>query len=241
MLPPTFTRLAEIFALLFVTSFSPWAAGVASAPTPGPQLDLVARLGGNMTSVAVRGSLAYIGQGATFTVLDISNLQQITQKGTLAVPDQVNQIRLAGSLALLGTSSNGMLIIDISDPAHPWFRERYPFGVAADDLAVEGHLGYLLSRDALHPGSFQSGPHPHAELLEWSWFWLYQRSGSQRNGLPGLSRRPGQSRCPQSGRAVLSEQNSGFMPDRVCEEQQFAGDREPGILLLRMSEKNRTI
>jgi hypothetical protein len=149
MFPSTFARLAAVFALLFLTSFSPWAVSVASTPTPLRQLDLVTRLGGDMTSVAVRGSLAYIGQGWTFTVLDISNPQQITPKGTLAIPDQVNQIRLAGSLALLGTGGNGMLIIDISDPAHPWFRERFPFGVTVEDLAVEGHLGYYVSGDLI--------------------------------------------------------------------------------------------
>lgn len=82
--------------------------------------------GGNGTSVATKGTYAFVGttqnaSGAEFFVVDISNAAAPTQVATLEIGSDVNVVTIRGTKAYITTSfSNGeMKIIDITTPTTP--------------------------------------------------------------------------------------------------------------------------
>jgi hypothetical protein len=75
-------------------------------------VELVGQIGGRCYAVAVQGSYAYIGIGPRLAVLDISNPAHPTPVGRTAVlPDLVQDIALAGTLAYVADGEAGLVIL----------------------------------------------------------------------------------------------------------------------------------
>ncbi len=74
---------------------------------------------GNCFTVAVNGTRAYIGSGAVFTVLDVSQSNRPEKIGELYMPDIIRSIALSGSHAYVALLDKGLQVIDVSNPASP--------------------------------------------------------------------------------------------------------------------------
>lgn len=75
-----------------------------------------AAIGGG--SIQVSGKYAYVNNSSTFTAVDISDPTNPTVVQSLSVPGNASSIRVVNNLAFVGTQTNGLAVVDISDPSN---------------------------------------------------------------------------------------------------------------------------
>jgi hypothetical protein len=147
---------AALICLLF-TTLSRWAgaASAASASSnPATPLEFVSSLGGSITSVAVSGTIAYVGQGGTFATFDISDLTQVSRLDYVLLPNFAKRIQVHGSRAYITYGSiesgpSGMQIVEVSNPQSLQLLGSYTAGGEAADVEVEENFAYLTFSTAV--------------------------------------------------------------------------------------------
>jgi len=93
--------------------------GGVSLSAEGENVELVGHIGGVTHAVAVQGNHAYIGNGPSFTVLDISNpTSPIVLGRTDPLPSIIRGVAISGSFAYVAAGSD-FVIIDVTDPTSP--------------------------------------------------------------------------------------------------------------------------
>jgi hypothetical protein len=102
--------------------------------------------------VDLYGEIVCIGGNAgiyTYRIgLGIANLEQI---GFYDGGFQFNDIRVQGKIAYVAAGPDGLLTIDVRDPAAPILLDNYSIGVTdAKKLDVQGHMVCLLEAYAVH-------------------------------------------------------------------------------------------
>jgi hypothetical protein len=133
-------------ALVTVTN-STGTAYVSTAVTVVPplktQVDFVGSSGGGVPTVAIVGSLAYVGEGNQLTILDIGNPAAPRRLGGYSASDRVQDIEVAGSRAYMTIDMGGLHILDISNPAAPRRLGGYDTPGRAYDVQVVGNRAYV--------------------------------------------------------------------------------------------------
>jgi hypothetical protein len=113
------------------------APPVAHAPVPRPLEPLVQR----SYAVAVKDGFAYVGATVGLRVHDVRNPARAAVVGTLATPDSVSGIALAGTVAYLAAGPTGVIVADVTNPRAPAQVTRLDTPGAALQVHVEGaHL-----------------------------------------------------------------------------------------------------
>lgn len=138
-----FTGL-PLFGLLCLLTLCPTPAIAAPVPEQTDSaVTWLGSIGGAIQSVAVSGTIAYIGEGAALTVLDVSQPSQPVQIGRLPLPDLVYDIQLVGTQLHLATGYSGVQILDISTPASPLVVAGFDTAGFAYRTVSEGSLLYI--------------------------------------------------------------------------------------------------
>ncbi|MDQ2996411.1 MAG: IPT/TIG domain-containing protein, partial [Chloroflexota bacterium] len=106
-------------------------------------MQYVGSIGGGVPTVAVSGTLAYIGEGSELTILDVSNPATPARLGGLTTRERVQDIELAGNRLYLTDDHDGLLIVDVADPAHPQLLGSIDTPGQAYDVQVVGNRAYL--------------------------------------------------------------------------------------------------
>lgn len=109
----------------------------------GNNVEHIGHIGGQITAVAIQGNYAYIGEGWSLRILDISNPSAPKPKGNIVIPNGVNAVAVSGKLAYVADSSGGFRIIDVSIPEAPFKRGFHETPDFAHDLAIFGNLVYV--------------------------------------------------------------------------------------------------
>lgn len=111
---------------------------------------LLGQTGGSTFAVAVKGKIAFIGQGPRVVTLDISHADSPSLLGESALlPGLVTGIALEGKYVYAAARYGGLHIIEISDPAHPaLISSIQPEVPGCNAVFVESHTAYL----ACNPG-----------------------------------------------------------------------------------------
>ena len=104
---------------------------------------------GNCYAVDTDGEYAYIGNGGTFQVLDLSDPSSPQLVAEVILPDLVINICVSGDYAYVSAWTAGLRIIDISDPKHPLEVSFYD-EVLIVDVAVSEN--YAFAADASKGG-----------------------------------------------------------------------------------------
>ena len=115
------TRSRRLINSGIVVLFLLLTAGISTAAN----VNVIGRFGGVVDAVAIDGNYAYIGEGQNFVVLDISAPFNPLEMRSIITPSAINRITIAGSYAYLTSSSTGLSIVDISDPAAPILKGSY--------------------------------------------------------------------------------------------------------------------
>ena len=107
-------------------------------------VELVGRLGGLTYAVAVQGDYAYVGEGYSLTVLDVSNSAWPTIVGkTPPLPAIVRDVYVVGDYAYVADWSGGLRVIDVSNPVSPTEVGLYDTPGSAYGVTVAGNHAYI--------------------------------------------------------------------------------------------------
>jgi hypothetical protein len=98
------------------------------------------------------GELVCIGGSAGVYTYRIGNgMAMLEEIGAFAGGFTYNDIRVQGDVAYVAAGPDGLLTIDVSDPATPVLLDNYSIGVTyALKLDVQGHIACLLEENAVH-------------------------------------------------------------------------------------------
>ena len=120
------------------------AAQPLTAAATTNALKFAGSIGGALDAVSVNGSLAYIGEGASLSILDISDPAQPVRRAYVPLPQNPRDIHAAGSLVLVALGADGLQIIDVSNPDQPVLRRSYRTSGSVQQVQVSGSRAYLI-------------------------------------------------------------------------------------------------
>jgi hypothetical protein len=119
------------------------AARVAAS---AENVEVLGYIGGWIQTVDVQEGYAYVGEGHSLTVLDVSSPTSPTIVGkTLPMPGMVGDVIIAGGYAYAAAYNVGLQIIDISTPSHP--REVGFYDTPEEAMSVTVAEGYAYIAD----------------------------------------------------------------------------------------------
>jgi hypothetical protein len=151
--------MPRILVILIVLSFF---LGLSNTPiTAGPaerdevesvgqtiqgawELEYIGGINGPITAVAVQGSYAYVGDINGLMVMDISNPASPTPVSrTLSSIHYVPDVTVAGNLAYVTAGTDGLRVVEISDPANPLEIGFHDTLGQAEDTVISGNYAYV--------------------------------------------------------------------------------------------------
>jgi hypothetical protein len=97
------------------TNLNGFAYGFAN----GNKLNLLGSSGGSCYGVAVQGNYAYVGEGRSLLVLNVSSQSSPTKVAQVSLPGIVMDVALFGNYAYVADGEGGLQVVDISNPAIP--------------------------------------------------------------------------------------------------------------------------
>ena len=114
-------------------------------PVPEWNVEAAGHIGGSCNAVAIEGHYAYVGEGASLRIFDISNPAAPMPMGKILLPDSIQDIVTTGGLAYIADwDIGGLRILDISDPLHPSEKGFFITSGRALDVQVSGGLAYVV-------------------------------------------------------------------------------------------------
>ena len=123
--------------------------GFAYGIERGIGIDFLNSIGGGAWGVAVQGNYAYVGEGSSFLVLNVSNPSSPLLVGRLPLPGTIRKISLFGQYAYVAAHDAGLLVVDISDPAAPKLKGYYSTPTSLmQSVAILGGRAYVADQVA---------------------------------------------------------------------------------------------
>jgi PKD repeat protein len=120
----------------------------ASSNSVSGEIEFVGQIGGESNAVAVQGKYAYVGEGPTMTIFDISDVENPTiVSKTAALPGIVQDIILVGNYAYVAAGFGGLRIIDVTDTANPKEISFFDTPGFARAVAVGDDYAFVADKD----------------------------------------------------------------------------------------------
>ena len=132
-----------------------WIGVWPGAGAAAQELELVGTIAAPAGVVAISGDYAYLGDGPTLRVYDISDPAAAAAAGSVTLPAIIYDIAVAGTVAYAAMDFDGLATVDVSDPAAP--RRLGTF-------RTPGHLRRGLTRRPPRTGGRRGGGHRDAAL-----------------------------------------------------------------------------
>ena len=129
------------------TNLNGFAYGFAS----GNKINLVGSIGGGCYGVAVQGNYAYVGEGRSLLVLNVSTPSNPSKIGQLTLPSFVRGVAILNQqYAYVADADGGLQVVDISSPTTPKIAGFYSATnqTSAAGIAIFGGRAYVADEDA---------------------------------------------------------------------------------------------
>lgn len=114
-------------------SLSGQATGAAAEEAP-----IAGSVGGDSRAVAVNGSIAFVGQGAALTILNVGDPAAPQRVGQVRLTDVVRGVAVVGDMAYVAAGPTGLIPVDAADVSAPVARIALDTDGHAHDVAAEG-------------------------------------------------------------------------------------------------------
>ena len=128
-------------------------AALAAWPAVGPgggaaaqELELAGTIPAAAGVAALAGDHAYLGDGPTLRVYDISDPAAPAAGGSVTLPANIYDIDVAGSVAYVAMDFDGLATVDVSDPAAPRLLGTFRTPGQALSVAVSGTTAAVTNR-----------------------------------------------------------------------------------------------
>ena len=102
-------------------------APAASGSLAEPAIELLSHLGGGAFTLAVSpdGHYAYLGEGISLVVVDLSSKAQPQRVARLLFEDEPMDLALVGGTLYMALGAQGLVTVDVSTPASPTVLDAY--------------------------------------------------------------------------------------------------------------------
>ncbi len=101
--------------------------------------------GGGTNAISVHGNVCLTGSGNLLTLLNISSLREPSIYSRLYFSDVIHEIKIIDSLAFIAAGYAGLVILDISDPAHPLEISSYMTTSKVTDIIIDEEVVFIAS------------------------------------------------------------------------------------------------
>ena len=123
------------------------AAAIGLADTAAAQeLELVGTIAAPAGVVAISGDYAYLGDGPTLRVYEISDPAAPAAAGSVTLPAIIYDIAVAGTVAYAAMDFDGLATVDVSDAAAPRLLGTFRTPGQALSVAVSGTTAAVTNR-----------------------------------------------------------------------------------------------
>ncbi|GEM_PF-1558433 len=113
-------------------------------------VSLAGQWGGSVLQVVTRGTMAYMCQGQSLVVMDISEPSSPRDVGRVIIPEVAvdgscgtESLTVADNYAYVAVGDKGLVVIDISTPTAPRLVRKYDTAGFVADVSVVGRFAYL--------------------------------------------------------------------------------------------------
>jgi hypothetical protein len=135
-------KLRNVLLFSGIMLFSVFA-GIAAAQFDAENVRLVGHIGGDCYGVATQGNYAYVAEGFSLRILDMSNPSAPVSLSSVLVPDIVAGVYVAGNYAYVADRKAGLRIIDVSNPSAPFEAGFYNTPGDAMGVCTSGNYAYV--------------------------------------------------------------------------------------------------
>lgn len=118
----------------------PVGVTVIVQPSVNTILGTPSSIGGLCKSLALKGTLACVGEGTRLLLLDAANPQSIRELGVMEMEEPILGLAVDGDLLYAAAGNAGMVVVDISNPAQPRRRGGYRGSKLAQAVALYNGL-----------------------------------------------------------------------------------------------------
>ncbi|WP_319506888.1 PGF-pre-PGF domain-containing protein [uncultured Methanolobus sp.] len=161
---------AHTICLSVQNSVGEWSDSVSSilivdSHRPTVKTVFESQLGGLMNKVYVSGNYAYVAQGQSLVVVNLSNTSELSEVGRMALPSEIQDIVIEDNYAYIADGESGLVIVDIENPAEPLLTSILGIEYFADSsfnfaysIDISGDYAYIAADgtivvDISDPGS----------------------------------------------------------------------------------------
>lgn len=128
-------------------------AALAAWPAVGPgaggaaqELELAGTIPAAAGVAALAGDHAFLGEGPTLRVYDISDPAAPAAGGSVTLPANIYDIDVAGSVAYVAMDFDGLATVDVADPAAPRLLGTFRTPGQALSVAISGTTAAVTNR-----------------------------------------------------------------------------------------------
>lgn len=135
-------------ARALVPAWSGAVLAILAAPAAAQTgtLDAVGFIPGPATTVHVHESIAYVSDGPTLRLVDVSDPAAPAERGSYTFPQNIYCVRVADSIAYAAVDFYGLGILDVSDPAAPAFLGSFQTAGQALSVDITGTTAAVANR-----------------------------------------------------------------------------------------------
>ena len=108
-----FSAILALVMLLLLNGASAQAQTPAPASRQAPVVELVNSLGGTITTVAISGTVAYVGEGMSLVALDVSDPIHPVRHADLLLSATVRDLQVISGTAYIANDAQGLQIVDV--------------------------------------------------------------------------------------------------------------------------------
>lgn len=139
-------RRRTMAAAALGTVMTAWPAFWPGAGAAAQELELLGTIPEPAGIAALHGGYAYLGDGPTLRVYDISDPAAPAAAGSVALPANIYDIEIAGSVAYAAMDFDGLATVDVSNPAAPRVLGTFTTPGQALSVSVSGTTAAVTNR-----------------------------------------------------------------------------------------------
>ena len=123
-----------------------WAGIGLAASAQSQTLEPIGMIPGPAHTVHIHESRAYVSDGPTLRIVDVTDPATPTLLGSYTFPMRIYAVRVSGSVAYAAVDFYGLGILDVSNPAAPALLGAFETPGQAISLAISGTTAALADR-----------------------------------------------------------------------------------------------
>ena len=139
-------QMRRIAAMAAGAALAAWPALGPGAGAAAQELELAGTIPAAAGVAALGGDYAYLGDGPTLRVYDISDPAAPAAGGSVTLPANIYDIDVAGAVAYVAMDFDGLATVDVADPAVPRLLGTFRTPGQALSVAVSGTTAAVTNR-----------------------------------------------------------------------------------------------